>query len=92
MPHPHASDRFASVHDAGAGLAASGYLAVLTVRTLRALELPKSPSVAETLDGARRVLALGLDTFGDDEVRATLGVVLKHAVDHHRAITKLGLN
>jgi len=77
------------VPEVGADLAAA---IVRTVRALRALELRKSPSVAETIDWARTVLALGMDTFDDDAVRATLGVVLKHAADHHRAVTKLGLN
>jgi MoxR-like ATPase len=65
---------------------------VRTVRTLRALDLRKSPSIAETIDWARTLLALGLDTLDDDAVRGTLGVVLKYAADQQRAVTKLGLN
>jgi VWA domain containing CoxE-like protein len=38
---------------------------VRTVRVLRGLELRKSPSVAETIDWARTLLALGLDTLDD---------------------------
>ena len=52
-----------------------------TVRVLRGLELRKAPSVAETIDWGRTLLALGLDTLDDDAVRATLGVVLKHQYD-----------
>ncbi|MCO7220629.1 AAA family ATPase [Klenkia sp. PcliD-1-E] len=65
---------------------------VRTVRALRAMELKKSPSISETLDWAQTLLALGLDTLGNDEVRETLGVVLKHASDQTRAAAELRLN
>ncbi|HXV94861.1 MAG TPA: MoxR family ATPase [Pseudonocardia sp.] len=65
---------------------------VRTVRVLRGLELRKSPSVAETIDWARTLLALGLDTLDDDAVRATLGVVLKHQSDAVKAAAELRLN
>ena len=65
---------------------------VRTVRTLRALELKKSPSIAESIDWARTLVALGLDTLDEDTVSQTLGVVLKHASDHVRAAKELGLN
>jgi MoxR-like ATPase len=65
---------------------------VRTVRALRAMELKKSPSIAETIDWARTLLALGLDTLDAAAVRRTLGVVLKHATDSARAVTELKLN
>ena len=65
---------------------------VATVRALRALELKKSPSIAESIDWARTLVALGLDTLDEAAVRDTLGVVLKHASDHARATTSLKLN
>ncbi|QJY47182.1 AAA family ATPase [Pseudonocardia broussonetiae] len=65
---------------------------VRTVRVLRTLELRKSPSVAETIDWGRTLLALGLDTLDDDAVRATLGVVLKHQSDTVKAASELRLN
>jgi MoxR-like ATPase len=65
---------------------------VRTVRALRAMELKKSPSISETLDWAQTLLALGMDTLGTDEVRQTLGVVLKHASDQTRAAAELRLN
>ncbi len=71
-----------------------GHLAeqvVRTVRTLRGLELRKAPSVAETIDWARTLLALGLGSLDEDAVRSTLGVVLKHHTDHARAVERLGL-
>ena len=65
---------------------------VSTVRALRAMELKKSPSISESIDWARTLLALGLDTLDEEAVRTTLGVVLKHASDHDRATTQLKLN
>ncbi len=65
---------------------------VRTIRTLRALELKKPPSIAETLDWARTLLALGLTTLDEAAVKSTLGVVLKHASDQERAAAELRLN
>jgi MoxR-like ATPase len=65
---------------------------VRTVRSLRALELKKSPSLSESIDWARTLVALGLDTLDESAVKDTLGVVLKHASDHDRATTQLKLN
>ena len=65
---------------------------VRTVRALRAMELKKSPSISESIDWARTLLALGLDTLDEEAVKTTLGVVLKHASDHERAGTPLKLN
>jgi len=65
---------------------------VRTVRALRALELKKSPSISESIDWARTLVALGLDTLDEEAVRTTLGVVLKHVSDHERATTQLKLN
>ncbi|MBB3082610.1 AAA family ATPase [Geodermatophilus sabuli] len=65
---------------------------VRTIRALRALELKKSPSISETLDWAQTLLELGLDTLDETAVRATLGVVLKHASDQERAAAELRLN
>jgi MoxR-like ATPase len=65
---------------------------VRTVRALRAMELKKAPSIAETIDWARTLLALGLDTLDAAAVRRTLGVVLKHASDSARASAELKLS
>ncbi|MFE2109518.1 AAA family ATPase [Kitasatospora sp. NPDC059463] len=62
---------------------------VRVVGALRAMELRKAPSVAETVDWARTLLALGADTLDETVVRATLGVVLKHQDDVLTATRKL---
>jgi MoxR-like ATPase len=64
---------------------------VRTVRALRAMELKKSPSIAESIDWAQTLVALGLDTLDEAAVKDTLGVVLKHASDHKRAAEQLKL-
>jgi MoxR-like ATPase len=65
---------------------------VRTIRTLRALELKKAPSIAESIDWARTLVALNADELDEETVAATLGVVLKHASDHTRAAKELGLS
>jgi MoxR-like ATPase len=64
---------------------------VRTARALRAMELKKSPSIAESIDWAHTLLALGLDTLDEKAVSATLGAVLKHASDQEKAISQLKL-
>ncbi|MEX5634566.1 AAA family ATPase [Parafrankia sp. FMc2] len=64
---------------------------VRIVRALRAMELKKAPSIAETIDWGQTVLALGFDSMDDAAVTSTLGVVLKHASDQARAISQLKL-
>lgn len=64
---------------------------VKVIGALRAMELRKAPSVAETIDWARTLLALGADSLDDAVVRDSLGVVLKHQEDLRRAVEKLTL-
>ena len=61
------------------------------MRALRTLELRKAPSVAESIDWARTIVALGLTTLDEDAVRTTLGVVLKHHADQTKALKQLKL-
>src|SRR3954464_10075281 len=65
---------------------------VRTIRTLRALELKKAPSIAESIDWARTLVALNADELDEQTVASTLGVVLKHASDQTRAAKELGLS
>ncbi|MCU1647958.1 MULTISPECIES: AAA family ATPase [unclassified Nocardia] len=64
---------------------------VRIVHVLRGMQLKKLPSVAESIDWARTLLALGVKDLDDKTVRATLGVVLKHQADHVRAQSELKL-
>ena len=65
---------------------------VRIIGVLRGMQLKKLPSVAETIDWGRTVLALGMDTLDDAMIAATLGVVLKHQSDQVRAAGELKLN
>ncbi|MCW5249766.1 AAA family ATPase [Streptomyces sp. SHP 1-2] len=65
---------------------------VRVVGALRAMDLRKAPSVAETIDWARTLLALGAGTLDEVLVRDTLGVVLKHQEDVVRATARLDLD
>lgn len=65
---------------------------VRIVAVLRTMALKKVPSIAETIDWGRTLLALGLDTIDDAAIASTLGVVLKHQTDQQRAAAELKLN
>ena len=62
---------------------------VRVVRSLRNLELKKAPSISETLDWARTLLALGYDTLNTEIAVSTLNVVLKYQADLEKAIKHL---
>ena len=59
------------------------------VRTVRQLELKKPPSVSETLDWARTLLLLGVDSVDAATATATLHLLLKHRSDIERAAREL---
>jgi len=62
-----------------------------TVGRLRDLELKKAPSIAESVDWARTLVALEIGDLDERAVAETLGVVLKHASDQERAVKELRL-
>jgi MoxR-like ATPase len=64
---------------------------VETVGRLRDLELKKAPSIAESIDWARTLVALQVGVLDEAVVDRTLGVLLKHASDHDRAVRELAL-
>ncbi|MEI5676431.1 MULTISPECIES: AAA family ATPase [unclassified Nocardioides] len=64
---------------------------VAMVGRLRELELKKAPSIAESVDWARTLVALEIRDLDDKAVDDTLGVVLKHASDTDRAVRELRL-
>jgi len=55
------------------------------VEALRDLDLYKPPGVAETIDWAQAVAALGASTLDEATVEVTLGTVLKYREDQQRA-------
>ena len=64
---------------------------VATVARLRELELKKAPSIAESVDWARTLVALEIRDLDEQAVAETLGVVLKHESDHRKAVKELKL-
>jgi MoxR-like ATPase len=64
---------------------------VASVARLRELELKKAPSIAESVDWARTLIALEIGDLDEKAVSDTLGVVLKHSSDHERAVRELRL-
>jgi MoxR-like ATPase len=59
------------------------------VRSLRTLELKKYPSVSETLDWARTLVVLGVDSVDAEQAKSTLHVLLKYRSDLERAAKEL---
>ncbi len=51
------------------------------MRGLRALDLAKPPGVAETIDWAQALAALGREELDAEVVESTLGSVLKYRED-----------
>ena len=64
---------------------------VATIGRLRDLDLKKSPSIAESVDWARTLVAMEIGELDEKAVADTLGVVLKHASDQARAVKELRL-
>ena len=60
------------------------------VAGLRKLDLTKAPSIAETLDWARGLCALGIHELDAAAVRQTLALVCKHEDDLRKAESKVG--
>ena len=56
---------------------------------VRAMDLHKAPSIAETIDWARALLLLGASGVEKELARATLGVILKHDDDRAKVEAKL---
>jgi MoxR-like ATPase len=62
---------------------------VRIVRSIRALELKKSPSVSETLDWARTLLLLGVQSIDAEQAKSTLHILLKYQSDIAKATKEL---
>jgi len=59
--------------------------AVELVQSLRSLDLRKSPSISETLDWAKALVALNAKSLDSQTLETTLSVLLKHESDLQRA-------
>ena len=61
------------------------------VRSIRQLELKKAPSVSETLDWARTLVLLGIETIDADLAKETLHILLKYQSDIAKAAKELAV-
>ena len=59
------------------------------VRSIRTLDLKKDPSVSETLDWARTLVVLGVESIDAEQARDTLHILLKYQSDIERASKEL---
>ena len=64
---------------------------VRVIRAIRQLELKKRPSISETIDWARTILELGVETLDEDTTNDTLNVVLKYRQDIEKVAQQLKL-
>ncbi len=64
---------------------------VRIVRSLRSLDLKKYPSVSETLDWARTLVLMGIESIDAEEARETLHILLKYRTDIEKASKELSL-
>jgi MoxR-like ATPase len=62
---------------------------VRIVRSLRSLELKKHPSVSETLDWARTLVLLGIESIDAGQAQDTLHILLKYRSDIDKAAKEL---
>ena len=61
------------------------------VAVLRSADLKKPPSISESVDWARTLIALGAGALTDEVTRQTLSVLLKYERDINVALTELSL-
>ena len=57
---------------------------VAFVQEARTMALRKAPGLSETLDWARSLALLNVQTLGEEEVARTLGAIIKNEGDAHR--------
>jgi MoxR-like ATPase len=62
---------------------------VSVVQSVRKLDLKKSPSISETLDWARALALLNVESLGEEAVNDTLTTIFKYEGDVRKAQTEL---
>jgi MoxR-like ATPase len=61
------------------------------VRSLRTLDLKKHPSISETIDWARTLVLLGIESVDSETARSTLHILLKYRSDIEVAAKELAV-
>ena len=62
------------------------------VRSIRQLDLKKSPSVSETIDWARTLVLLGIEHIDAQQAKETLHILLKYQTDIAKAAKELSVD
>lgn len=62
------------------------------VRSIRQLDLKKSPSVSETIDWARTLVLLGIEHIEAEQAKETLHILLKYQTDIAKAVKELSVD
>jgi MoxR-like ATPase len=62
------------------------------LRSIRQLDLKKSPSVSETLDWARTLMLLNVDVIDEQTAKDTLHILLKYQTDIAKAAKELSVD
>jgi MoxR-like ATPase len=87
-PPPSREQEIIELRIPGVNKALAAQLATFAQK-VRAMDLRKAPSIAETLDWARALLLLGANALDAELARSTLGVILKHEEDRAKVEGKL---
>jgi MoxR-like ATPase len=62
-----------------------------TVASIRAVPTRKAPSVSESIDWARTLIALGIEDLDDDAMASTLNILLKYQADIDKVAKEFSL-
>ncbi len=64
---------------------------VEVIHMVRALDLKKPPSIAESIDWARALLLLGADDIDQDVLKSTMSIIVKHRTDLDLVAERVGV-
>jgi MoxR-like ATPase len=64
---------------------------VEVVRMVRALDLKKPPSIAESIDWARALLLMGADDIDQEAFRQSMSILVKHRTDIDLVAERVGM-
>jgi MoxR-like ATPase len=64
---------------------------VEVVHMVRALDLKKPPSIAESIDWARALLLLGAEDIDQDVLKRTMSIIIKHRTDLDLVAERVGV-
>jgi MoxR-like ATPase len=87
-PPPSREQAIIELRVPGVGQELAAQLAAFAQK-VRAMDLRKAPSIAETLDWARALLLLGASALDRELARSTLDVIVKHEDDRAKIEAKL---